>query len=243
MTTPAPISDTLLEQLISSDRFGAYVHATGGDRIRAVALYQWNAAISAAFYETLHYVEVVFRNALHGHLEALHATIAGRPSGAAWFDEPSWVAHHWFHEQASEARNKAIATANHSPGRPRTGKVVAELPFGFWRYLVTPRYEQSFWVPALDAAFPHLAAGTAGTRRRQVEHHVAFLHLLRNRIAHHEPIHGTISYRQKGSQRERYTLDDLHRVALELVSWISPAAARWLADDASRVPALLALRP
>lgn len=138
MTTPAFISETLLEQLISSDRFGAYVHATGGDRIRAVALYQWNAAISAAFYETLHYVEVIFRNALHHQLEAVHATIAGRSPGAAWFDEPSWVAHHWFHEQAAAARDKAVGTAGHNPARPRPGKVVAELPFGFWRYLVTP---------------------------------------------------------------------------------------------------------
>ena len=225
MTTPPTISDTLLEQLISSERFAAYVRTARGDRGRAVQLYRWNGLVSGAFYEVLQYVEVLFRNALHHQLEGLHATIAGRPAGAAWFDEPSWVAHHWFHTQALDARDKAIAAAGHSLARPRPGKVVAELPFGFWRFLVTARYEQSFWVPALDAAFPDLPAGRPDVRRRQVEHHVAFLHLLRNRIAHHEPIHGTISYRQKGGPRERYDLAALHRLTLELLAWISPDAA------------------
>lgn len=243
MTTPFPISDTLLEQLISSERFAPYVRAAGGDRDRAVRLYQWNGRVSGAFYEVLQYVEVFLRNAIHHRLEALHATVPGRPAGAAWFDDPGWAAHHWFHTEASEARDKAVAAAGHTMARPRPGKVVAELPFGFWRYLLTARYEQSFWVPALDAGFPSLPAGSPDVRRHQVEHHVAFIHLLRNRIAHHEPIHGTIAYRQKGGPKERYDLGALQRVALELVSWMSPDAANWLAADISRIDQLLTSRP
>jgi hypothetical protein len=242
MTTP--ISDRDLESIISPERFGAYVAAAGGDRSAAVALYQWNAQVSAAFQEILHHVEVIYRNALHQQLVTLHATVPGRPVGAAWFDDPPWLVRNWLTPQAIKDRDTAVTKAGHTPAWPRPGKVVAELSFGFWRYLVTPHYEASLWVPALTHAFPDLPAATLDVRRRQVEHHVAPLHLLRNRIAHHEPIHesGRISYKQKGSPRVRYTLTDLHEAAIELTSWIAPAAATWL-TAISRVPEVLAGRP
>ena len=52
------------------------------------------------------------------------------------------------------------------------------------------------------------------------------LHLLRNRIAHHEPIHNR-------------PLFELHAVALTTAGWICPTTRRWIAAR-SRVPALLA---
>jgi hypothetical protein len=55
------------------------------------------------------------------------------------------------------------------------------------------------------------------------------LRLLRNRIAHHEPIF----------QRP---LQDEHRSILEIVSWISPEMAAWIAHH-STVPSVIAARP
>lgn len=242
MTTP--ISAAELEAVISTERFSAYVTATGGDRAGAVALYEWNARISAAFHEILHHVEVIYRNALHQQLAILHSAVAGRPAGAGWFDDPPWLTRNWLTPQAIKDRDAAVTKAGHTPNRPRPGKVVAELSFGFWRYLVTPHYEASLWVPALTHAFPHLPAATLDARRRQVEHHVAPLHRLRNRIAHHEPIHesGRVSYKPKGGPPVRYSLIDLHDAAIELVGWIEPPAAAWLAD-LSQVAAILSARP
>jgi hypothetical protein len=239
-----PISAAGLEAVISTERFSAYVTATGGDRAGAVALYEWNARISAAFHEILHHVEVIYRNALHQQLAILHSAVPGRPAGAGWFDDPPWLSRNWLTPQAIKDRDAAVNKAGHTPNRPRPGKVVAELSFGFWRYLVTPHYEASLWVPALTFAFPRLPAATLDARRRLVEHHVAPLHLLRNRIAHHEPIHesGRISYKQKGSPRVRYTLTELHNAAIELVGWIDLAAVAWL-TGLSQVPGVLANRP
>lgn len=67
------------------------------------------------------------------------------------------------------------------PGAP-PGKVIAELPFGFWRYLSTTAHHHPLWVPYLHAAFG------PGTARQSVDRPVGRLHLLRNRIAHHEPL-------------------------------------------------------
>jgi hypothetical protein len=52
------------------------------------------------------------------------------------------------------------------------------------------------------------------------------LHVLRNRIAHHEPIHNR-------------PLGELHAVALTTAGWICPTTRGWIAAR-SRVPALLA---
>jgi len=63
------------------------------------------------------------------------------------------------------------------------GKVVAELSFGFWRFLLARRYTASLW-PALRPGFPYLPSAD----RRELEAPVTRLHQLRNRVAHHEPL-------------------------------------------------------
>lgn len=47
--------------------------------------------------------------------------------------------------------NDAIRAAG-GPSAPR-GKVVAELTFGFWRYLTTRTHDATLWVPYLRWAF------------------------------------------------------------------------------------------
>jgi len=63
------------------------------------------------------------------------------------------------------------------------GKVVAELGFGFWRYLTSSAHEATLWTPVLHRAFP---PGT--DRARDVDRRIEKLHVLRNRVAHHEPL-------------------------------------------------------
>lgn len=108
------------------------------------------------------------------------------------------------------------------------GKVVAELSLGFWRYLTTQRYHASLWVPALHQAFPR-GSHDLRNRRRQVERHLADLMLVRNRAAHHEPIH------------RRNLANDLD-AAVELATWIHRDAGAWLAGT-SAIPAVMSARP
>ncbi len=164
-------------------------------------------------------------NAIHDQMVALHAQVPGRPANKSWFDEPVWAKHHWFDDHAKKQIAKAILRAGHRPNNPNPGKVIAALNFGFWRYLVSVRYEQSFWVPALDAAFN--APGTSPPDRRLVvEYRLVFLHLLRNRISHCEPIILPIRYTHRGQPATTKTLTHLYSDAIELVSFISPTAAR-----------------
>jgi hypothetical protein len=57
--------------------------------------------------------------------------------------------------------------------------VIAELTFGFWRYLSSAAHEVPLWRPYLHRA---------GTSRIAVDAPVTRLHRPRNRAAHHEPL-------------------------------------------------------
>jgi hypothetical protein len=88
------------------------------------------------------------------------------------------------------------------------GKVIAELPLGFWRVMASSRYLTSLWLPAVSRAFP-LNRQNPTRRRDEVEQALQQLHFVRNRAAHHEPIH------------RRDPLAD-QRTAEAVTSWISP---------------------
>lgn len=201
---------------LSAARVSTYLRASGGDLEAAVELYRWNAAVSAALWESIGHAEVVLRNALHGALRARHLA-KGRPG--QWYDDPA-------RELDSHARDD-IATAirrTRAGVSPPAGKVVAELSFGFWRYLLAKRYTAGLW-PALRPAFPFLG----GSDRRLLEAPVATVHRLRNRVAHHEPVLAE-------------DLTAVHADVLTIVGAVDPALRSWVAGD-SRVLALVVLRP
>ena len=236
MTTSITAAE--LERLISAERFASFRQATSHPEA-AVALYTWNAQVTGAFAELLHHVEVLVRNAMHSQLTTLHSQAPARPANKAWFDEPSWTKHHWFHHHARNQITKAIKRAGHRPNNPNPGKVIAALSFGFWRYLASARYEQSFWVPALDDAFA--APGSRPQDRRQaVEQRLVSLHILRNRISHCEPIIHPIQHASPGYPPK--TLDELYTDAIQLVSFISPVAAQWLKHETRHLTRLLQAR-
>lgn len=208
----------LLEHRLSPERLAPYRRAVGGDLEPAVELYTWNAEVAAAFFEVLGHLEVVLRNALHEELSSWHASNRRR---GLWFDDPARL--------LDERRRADIDTARARllrDGKTETpGKVVAELSFGFWRFLLDRRYQNTLWAQALRHAFPFLVP----QRRQSVYQPVERLTRLRNRIAHHEPIH-------------HLKLAEHHDDVLRLAGFIDPALEAWL-SRVSRVPAMLAGRP
>jgi hypothetical protein len=204
-----------LVPLLSAERLGPYRDSTE-TLASAIKLYEWNTSVSGAMYEVLAGLEVLLRNALVVQLEMWHGDRAG-----AWYRDPRRVLAHERHVQIAQARERVRRL-----GRDETpGRVVAELSFGFWRYLLTSRYESSLWTHHLRHAFPNLRPQS----RAHVERRIRHLNRLRNRVAHHEPIHN----RNLGRDH-----DDI----IALLGWISPDAAQWIAAQ-SRVPELLAARP
>jgi hypothetical protein len=197
----------VLSRLLTAERLGSYLHWSGGDLQAAFALYEWNMSASAAVMHTTGMVEVVVRNAMDGALQDM-----GKARGwSSWFDRAP------LDQRGRDDIRKARERATRFGSQPEVhGKVVAELTLGFWRYLAASRYLTALWTPALFRAFPDGPSDKL-QEQRQVDRHLKNLLLVRNRAAHHEPIH------------RRNLLRDLD-AAVAVTSWVDPSAGEWVAD-------------
>ncbi len=175
----------------SVSRFAPYLAATRADRDAALALYEWNTTISAVAMHDLAHLEVGLRNAYDRALNA------ATPGGQHWSQDPQLHfgsllqrAKNGTETDANAIPRKQIIAAKESATQAARRKqrhtsgenVVAELSFGFWRYLSTKIHDQRLWVPVLCHGFQ------PSTTRRAVDGPVGRLHQLRNRVAHHEPL-------------------------------------------------------
>lgn len=113
-------------------------------------------------------------------------------------------------ERAQEASVKARQRAARGGESGNHGAVRAQLNLGFWVYLLSGSYEQRLWVPSLRHAFPQLRPARRSTVFRMA-HRIL---VLRNRIAHHEPI-------------TRIDIRERLEGTLTLLAWIDPELAAW----------------
>jgi DnaJ-domain-containing protein 1 len=201
---------------LSPERFAPYLRRTGGDLHGAVGLYEWNLAVSSAFYEALGILEVVLRNAMSRQLAAHHGALAGQ-----WYDDPLDVLSDLARDDIAAARRRVRKLR-----RPETpGRVVAELNFGFWKYLLAKRYEATLWTGSLRLAFPNLQPQKRAVVHRALDE----MHTVRNRIAHHEAIHC-----------RDLTADML--TIYRLLDWIDRDVCAW-AVSLSRLQPIVASQP
>ena len=220
------INHEAIAHRLTRERLQSYLTSTNGDLEQAIALYDWNARVGGALHEDIGRLEVVFRNALDGALVTYG------------------VAQHWptvwyRRRQLFPGKHGARALDDIKTARNRAtrrgvsevhGKVVAELSFGFWRFLCTRPYLTSLWVPAVADAFPnHPDHGDPRAVRQAVDDRIQRVHFLRNRVAHHEPVH------------HRNLMWDLDSIA-QLAGWISADAQDWIVG-ASRAADVINDRP
>jgi hypothetical protein len=210
------VDPAVLERRLSTERLAPYRAAVCGDAARTIALYEWNAEVGAAFWAVVGHIEVLVRNAIHDQLTNWFTEQFHEPQ---WYLDPGRLLTAQARLDIAGARSRAVREDRvETPGR-----VVAELTFGFWRYLLAVRYERSLWRTCLWQAWPGQGL------RREVHDKVAQLHVLRNRIAHHEPIHNR-------------PLDSLHDTAMTVAGWVCPVTRDWI-GSLSRVAGLLLERP
>ena len=210
-----------LEASLSRKRLEIYLASVRGDRAKAVRLHAWNTAVSAAFYGPLQGLEVTLRNAVHRELVKRY--------GPSWHDNPDTGLDKGALARVSDAKSK-LPRGGHEA---EASRLVASLSFGFWVSLFGPGgrlvsgrkadYQMTLWRPALRRVFLHRKI----LARKQAHGPLNDLRILRNRIAHHEPIF------------DRNLIGDHNRI-LDLVGWMSPRMATWI-EAHSEVCDLLAL--
>jgi hypothetical protein len=188
-----------IEEALSLERFGRYLAWAGGDRARALDLYALNTQLSEALYTPLQMLEVALRNRIHA---VLSASVQPR-----WFKEPGVLAVPHQNEQVAEA----LADLARERKEPAPGRVVAALTFSFWTAMLGAPYE-NLWQTDLHRIGRR--DDGKGLRRKDLSGPLTPIRLLRNRIAHHEPI-------------LTWDLPKHHEGMLRITGWLSPAAAAW----------------
>lgn len=132
--TPQSATQRQLIEWFSAPRMKRFL-----DHPDPAALYLWNTRVSKAFLEDIQHAEVLLRNHIDIALSAKY--------GPEWFDSPKIP----FTSQSKNAITKAQRRTNFNKNR-NTGKVIAELNFDFWRYLLTTTYQTTIW-PCLHSTF------------------------------------------------------------------------------------------
>lgn len=207
-----PSSFETLSRLLSMDRFATFIRAAGGSHERALRLYAWNIEISSAFWGSFHILEASLRNALHQELTKMAN------------QEDWWNARLPLHTQTMKDVHTAVALATQKHKKSLTiGHVVAELNLACWSGMLANRYQKSLWEGSLIYAFPHYTG-----RRGALHDDLERLRMLRNRIAHHEPIF-----------ERNLALD--HDMLCGLLGYIEPEATAWVKKH-SQVSAIIGMK-
>ena len=204
----------MVANIISQERLTKYMIAAGGDPEVALAIYGWNIQISEAFFPLLSAAEVCLRNTVSARLIQVY--------GHKWWDKPQ------FHLLIRK-RGKGIVLRTQNrlarKGPVTSGKMIAELSFGFWVQMLKPETEAALWAP-MHASFSDLPRTITYAqfyeRCNQVKE-------FRNRIFHHEPI------------IERDILYEYGKI-LELITWISSDKGKWI-KKYSRVATVARSKP
>ena len=208
-----------IPNVLSQPRFATYLQHCNNDRDKALALYQWNIELSAAFVVPLHLLEIALRNAVVESLTNVYTSnwpwdqnfILSLPSSGGY-----------------KPRQNLLSVARMP--NPTMGKVVAELKFVFWEKMFTARHDTRIWDTQLLACFPNAPDNLNVVQlRTRIFNDINTIRSLRNRIAHHEPIF------------YRNAQDDYDKI-FELISWRDIVTADWM-NNIQSVTRFIAERP
>lgn len=162
----------------------------------------YNVSLSAALYGPLHMLEIALRNVSDRALTTVF--------GLDWMDDTTVLVTPYQQRCVAEARSNLIRerkVATHA-------QMVAELNFGFWSSLFGRTPNNHLW-RVLRPIFQ-----TGGLQRGVIAAQLKDFRLLRNRVAHYEPIIAL-------PLAQRYA--DI----TTLTGWLSPSAAAWINQNST----------
>jgi len=228
MVPPSP--GPWVEEWLSRPRFDRYLNDCGGDRPRALAMYEWNISLSHAILRDAGHFEIALRN-------AYNRAISSRWNGSAnWLldsafplRQPLWRTIRGRRLDVNTPNRTSMTDAIRKNGgvTATPDAVVTELTFGFWEHLADAAHEQSIWVPYIYYAWPKRTA------RSQIDRATHSISSLRNRAAHHEPLFAITG---------AHSVINVYATIVALLSNLNPDLATYV-QRTSTVTATLAQHP
>lgn len=169
------------EHIMSATRMARYLIASANNTKRAMTLYRKNLWLSQELFTVISCYEVALRNGIDTQYASQH--------GSNWLQDSTTAGGIFDSINCKHTRNIINKTVNRLDHHYTHAKLLAEMDFGFWRYLFA---QPQFYAggQTLLHVFP---AKPRSTPFIQYNHAFVFNQLgqineLRNRIAHHEPI-------------------------------------------------------
>lgn len=198
------------EAIMSSQRINRYVQACKGNTKKAMILYRLNLKLSQEIFTVISCFEVALRNAINKHLCAIYGNdwLLNSAKGGGFFATKKCK---FTAGSINEAIFKLKQNYSHN-------KLVAELGFGFWRFMFAPHQFTASGKNLLQI-FPAKPSSTAFLKYNNtfVYNQLAQINELRNRIAHHEPICFQSGIPVKSTTEIR----NIHVSILQLFQWMS----------------------
>jgi hypothetical protein len=221
---PLPLEH--VERWLSPHRFGVYLDAADADMDAALALYDWNAAMTTACLRDVGHFEVLIRNRYAAVLDEHHPDWTD-PDHPLWSTEVGIAKTRQLQRRANHRTRRALRTAGEHVRVRTPGHVVANLTFGFWTALTIPPRTATTWT-TLSRAVP-------GVTRGQLHDSMEKLTRFRNRLAHWEPVFSsTTGLTNRLREFERL----FEAVDPEIAGWVgrhSQVVGLWGAVPAARL--------
>ena len=171
------------EQVISPVRIGRYLTACECNTRKAMTLYRKNLHLSQELFTVISCFEIALRNAIDKHYTDILGNDWLRDSAVTGgiFDNTNC-------KIAAQTINTEVSKLHKNKQYNHT-KLVAELGFGFWRYLFSS-HQYRVCGKTLLKVFPSKppSSPTAQYNADYIFRELQKINNLRNRIAHHEPI-------------------------------------------------------
>ena len=186
-----------IEGILHTERIDAY-RQDGVNDVITLSRYLLNMALSEALYPALQFAEIALRNAVHRELSSRCGT-------DAWYDSTTARLTTWQQDKVAEAKD-----ALRKRRKPLTsGRIVAELTFGFWTGFFNNSHART-GIGSYLAKNAFLHAPTPELYQSKLDKRWLEIRDLRNRVFHHERIiHWT-------------DLDAQHTAILEIIGWMAP---------------------
>jgi Abi-like protein len=198
------------ENIISVARMRRYLLASSNDTKKAMTLYRLNLRLSQELFTVISCLEISLRNSIDKHCVAT--------LGFNWLENGVLLGGIFDKTQCRVTKNNIIEAISKLGRRNSHNKLVAELGFGFWRYIFAQNQFAATGRTLLKI-FPAKPKSDASTQYNQtfVFNQLAQINNLRNRIAHHEPICFLQSKDEKDTTYARQHYD----LVKQLFQWMS----------------------
>ena len=169
------------EEIMSSQRMYRYYTSCTNNSRRAMTLYRLNLRLSQELFTIVSCFEIALRNAINNNYTTHYGNdwLKNAAATGGFFDNVKCI-------KTAQIINKnvLILGANYTHH-----KLIAEMDFGFWRYL----FAQPQFFAAGQSLLNIFPSKPRSTPHIQYNHKFVFNELekinkMRNRLAHHEPI-------------------------------------------------------